>query len=71
VDSFAKQHKAVHFTVSAKNGAKVADMFQNLAERMQATNAVEKSGIGKRGGPQLTVEKDGKKGRSQEKGGCC
>ena len=71
MDSFAKQHKAVHFTVSAKNGAKVADMFQNLAERMQAAYSEEKSGNGKKGGPKLTVEKNGRKGRSQEKGGCC
>lgn len=71
MDEFSKQHKAAHFTVSAKNGAKVADMFQNLAERMQAANAEEKSGGGKRGGPKLTVEREGKKGRSQEKGGCC
>lgn len=55
MDSFAKQHKAVHFTVSAKNGAKVVEMFQNLAERMLAANAEDKSGSGKRGGPKLTV----------------
>jgi hypothetical protein len=62
----------VHFTVSAKNGAKVAEMFQNLAERMQGAASEEKSGMGRRGGPRLTVERDGKKDRSQEKkGGCC
>ena len=72
VDSFAKEHKAVHFTVSAKNGAKVTELFQDIAERMQRSASGEKSGLGKRGGPKLTVERDGKKGRSQEKKeGCC
>jgi hypothetical protein len=56
VEAYAKKHNAKHFTVSAKNGARINEMFQDLAERVHAATAQEKV-VGKRGGPKLTVER--------------
>lgn len=56
VEAFAKKHSATHFTVSAKNGTRINQMFQDLAERIFAVSAGSKSSS-KRGGPKLTLDK--------------
>lgn len=69
VEQYAKSHEAEHFTVSAKNGMKVDEMFLRLAEKVhKGASTVKVSG--RKGGPKLTVENE-KKRESKEKKSCC
>ena len=69
VEQYANSHSAEHFTVSAKNGMKVEEMFQRLAEKVhKGASSVKVNG--KKGGPKLTVENEKKK-ESKEKKPCC